>query len=116
MPAPKRVCGAQSGTSVTSMDSSASTGESNLHADILSDQQVKPPGNLPYNFSGMELQDLLVVEICAGTARLTKTVRKRGLRGLAIDNLIRQRTVDAAQKSWSLILQWNKMFCFFCRS
>ena len=67
------------------MDSSASTGEANLHADILSDQQVKPPGNLPYNFSGMELQDLLVVEICAGTARLTKTVRKRGRRGLAID-------------------------------
>eukprot|EP00435_Cladocopium_sp_Y103_P046770 s357_g13.t1 len=28
---------------------------------------------------------MLVVEICAGTARLTKTVRARGIRGLAID-------------------------------
>lgn len=38
-----------------------------------------------YNFSGLELQDLLVVEVCAGTARLTKTIRSRGIRGLEID-------------------------------
>ena len=38
-----------------------------------------------YNFSGMGSQDLLVIEICAGTARLTKTVRARGIRGLAVD-------------------------------
>ena len=38
-----------------------------------------------YNFSGLELQDLLVVEICAGTARLTKTMRAHGIRGLATD-------------------------------
>ena len=36
-------------------------------------------------FTGLCLQDLLVVEICAGTARLTKTVRARGIRGLAVD-------------------------------
>jgi len=33
-------------------------------------------------FSGMGLQDLLVVEICAGSARQTKTVRAKGMRGL----------------------------------
>ena len=42
-------------------------------------------GETTYQFSGLELQDLLVVEICAGTARLTKTVRARGIRGLAVD-------------------------------
>ena len=31
------------------------------------------------------LQNLLVVEICTGSARLTKTVRAKGIRGLAID-------------------------------
>ena len=36
----------------------------------------------PEKFSGLELQDLLVVEICAGTARLSKTARNRGIRGL----------------------------------
>ena len=38
-----------------------------------------------YQFSGMNSQDLLVIEICAVTARLTKTVRARGIRGLAVD-------------------------------
>ena len=38
-----------------------------------------------YQFSGLDSQDLLVIEICAGTARLTKTVRARGIRGLAVD-------------------------------
>ena len=42
-------------------------------------------GEKAYQFSGLELQDLLVLEICAGTARLTKTVRAKGMRGLAID-------------------------------
>ena len=37
------------------------------------------------NFSGMDLQDVLVVEICAGSARLTKTVQSKGMRGLAVD-------------------------------
>ena len=41
-------------------------------------------GEKSYQFSGLELQDLLVVEVCAGTARLTKTVRARGIRGLAV--------------------------------
>ena len=36
-------------------------------------------------FSGMDLQDLLVIELCAGTARLTKTIRTHGMRGLAVD-------------------------------
>ena len=42
-------------------------------------------GETAYQFSGLELQDLLVLEVCAGTARLTKTVRARGIRGLAVD-------------------------------
>ena len=41
--------------------------------------------HVSYNFSGMDLQDVLVVEICAGSARLTKTVRSKGMRGLAVD-------------------------------
>ena len=54
-------------------------------ADEMSSQQVKPSGIVSYNFSGLDLRDLLVIEVCAGPARLTKTVRKRGLRGLAVD-------------------------------
>ena len=37
------------------------------------------------NFEGLTLGDMLVVEICAGSARITKTVRARGIRGLAVD-------------------------------
>ena len=86
MPAPKRICTTQSGDSVEhKADSHAGMGSKDVHdSDTLSAQQVKPT-NSAYNFYGLELQDLLVVEICAGSARLTKTVRKRGLRGLAID-------------------------------
>ena len=36
-------------------------------------------------FSGVTLDELLVIEVCAGSARLTKTCRKSGLRGLAVD-------------------------------
>ena len=36
-------------------------------------------------FSGVALEELLVIEVCAGSARLTKTCRKLGLRSLAID-------------------------------
>ena len=36
-------------------------------------------------FSHLLLEDVLLLEICAGSARLTKTARKFGLRGLAID-------------------------------
>ena len=43
------------------------------------------PQQVSDNFSGMDLQDVLVVEICAGRARLTKTVRSKGMRGLAVD-------------------------------
>ena len=31
------------------------------------------------------MEELLVIEICAGSARLTKTCRKLGLRGIAVD-------------------------------
>ena len=36
-------------------------------------------------FLGVSIDELLVIEICAGSARLTKTCRKLGLRGLAVD-------------------------------
>ena len=44
---------------------------------------VHPP---PLRFHKLLLDELLVVEICAGSARLTKTCRKMGLRGLAVDH------------------------------
>ena len=33
------------------------------------------------------MEELLVIEVCAGSARLTKTCRKLGLRGLAVDKV-----------------------------
>ena len=54
-------------------------------ACFAAETQSDAPQQVSYNFSGMDLQDLLVVEICAGSARLTKTVRSRGMRGLAVD-------------------------------
>ena len=36
-------------------------------------------------FSGINLEDILVIEVCAGSARLSKTCRKLGLRAMAID-------------------------------
>eukprot|EP00435_Cladocopium_sp_Y103_P066264 s14_g28.t1 len=44
----------------------------------------EPPGPNP-KFAGVAIDELLVIEICAGSARLTKTCRKLGLRGLAVD-------------------------------
>ena len=38
-------------------------------------------------FLGASIDELLVIEVCAGSARLTKTCRKLGLRGLAIDKI-----------------------------
>ena len=38
-------------------------------------------------FAGVATDELLVIEICAGSARLTKTCRKLGIRGLAVDKI-----------------------------
>ena len=38
-------------------------------------------------FSGVSMEELLVIEVYAGSARLTKTCRKLGLRGLAVDKV-----------------------------
>ena len=38
-------------------------------------------------FSGAHLDEMLVIEICAGSARLSKTCRKIGLRAMAIDKI-----------------------------
>ena len=56
-----------------------------VFADFSAAQPTAGPQQTLHPFSGLELQDLLVVEICAGSARLTKTVRSKGMRGLAID-------------------------------
>jgi hypothetical protein len=56
-----------------------------MHFSNFSAPSQTVAGDTAYQFSGLELQDLLVLEICAGTARLTKTVRARGIRGLAVD-------------------------------
>ena len=48
-----------------------------------SDDQHKASSLL--RFSDFSIDELLVVEICAGSARLTKTCRRLSLRGLAID-------------------------------
>eukprot|EP00435_Cladocopium_sp_Y103_P065553 s1396_g27.t1 len=57
--------------------------------------RLEGKGNICWNYnlgagcsnstSGVAIEDLLVIEICAGSARLTKTCRKLGMRGLAVD-------------------------------
>ena len=37
-------------------------------------------------FAGKSLEDLLIIEICGGSARLTKTVREAGFKGMAVDH------------------------------
>ena len=66
------------------MDSNADQGPQ-VFADFPAAQHTAKPQQASHQFSGLGLQDLLVVEICAGSARLTKTVRAKGMRGLAID-------------------------------
>ena len=41
-----------------------------------------------HRFTNVALEELLVIEVCAGSARLTKTCRKLGLRELAIDKSV----------------------------
>lgn len=36
-------------------------------------------------FESDPIEELLVIEICAGSDRLTKTCQKLGMRGLAVD-------------------------------
>ena len=87
MPAHKRMCSSQSVKQVGDLaTSSADAGADSLQfSEIDIQRELTSPANSPYNFSGLGPQDLLVVEICAGTARWTKTVRKRGFKGLAVD-------------------------------
>ena len=37
-------------------------------------------------FSGVNIEDLVVLEICAGSARLTKAARAKGFKGIAVDH------------------------------
>ena len=81
--APKRICLGGSGETV--VDSAAPSAEQGFGSDAsFSDSQ---PATVETNsrFSGLDLHDVLVIELCAGTARLTKTIRAHGMRGLAVD-------------------------------
>ena len=81
--APKRICLGGSGETV--VDSVAPSAEQGFGSDAsFSDSQH---GTVETNskFSGLDLHDVLVIELCAGTARLTKTIRAHGMRGLAVD-------------------------------
>lgn len=37
-------------------------------------------------FSGVKIEDILVLEVCAGSARLTKAARAKGFKGVARDH------------------------------
>ena len=37
-------------------------------------------------FHKMNIEDIIIVEICAGSARLTKTARSMGFKGVAVDH------------------------------
>ena len=37
-------------------------------------------------YNGVNIEDLVVLEICAGSARLTKAARAKGLKGIAVDH------------------------------
>ena len=68
-----------------SMNSAAIGAKNDMQFSNFAAVDETPSNVTAYQFSGLDLQDLLVVEICAGTARLTKTVRAKGIRGLAVD-------------------------------
>ena len=37
-------------------------------------------------YNGVNIEDLVVLEICAGSARLTKAARAKGFKGIAVDH------------------------------
>ena len=43
-------------------------------------------GSLSGRFNGVNIEDLVVLEICAGSARLTKAARAKGFKGIAVDH------------------------------
>ena len=43
-------------------------------------------GSLSGRFKGVNIEDLVVLEICAGSARLTKAARAKGFKGIAVDH------------------------------
>ena len=59
-----------------------------LNSAFCEDQTGSNPPEPPQKFAGVALDELLIVEICAGSARLTKSCRKLGLRALAIDKSV----------------------------
>ena len=61
-------------------------GEQHAPSNLQFSQLRSETSNPVQKFLGLSIDELLVIEICAGSARLTKTCRKLGLRGLAVDN------------------------------
>ena len=41
---------------------------------------------LSSRFNGVNIEDLVVLVICAGSARLTKAARAKGFKGIAVDH------------------------------
>ena len=76
----------------SSIDSSrVSEGQVNNIAPTVSQQNVKmkvdSSGNsISQRFSNIDIDTLFVLEICAGSARLTKAAREQGFKGLAFDH------------------------------
>ena len=83
-PAPKRHCTRDSDKAVET-DAVSSAGQGSSDDACFSFSQRQSVEKNSKKISGMDLQDLLVIELCAGTARLTKTIRTHGMRGLAVD-------------------------------
>ena len=57
------------------------------NSQFCSTKTCNEPQEHHHKFAGVAIDELLVIEICAGSARLTKTCRKLGIRGLAIDKI-----------------------------
>ncbi len=47
---------------------------------------AKTVSHLGGKFKGVSIEDVIILEICAGSARLTKAARSMGLKGVAIDH------------------------------
>ena len=51
-----------------------------------SNHPMEECGSLSGRFNGVSIEDLVVLEICAGSERLTKAARAKGFKGIAVDH------------------------------
>ena len=57
-------------------------------------------GSLSGRFNGVSIEDLVVLEICAGSARLTKAARAKGFKGIAVDHSSELVVSTCVSLSW----------------